>query len=175
MLTEKLNVYICGLDEVPNYHYRNITHILSLADPGTKHPYISHFGHQPRVFRVEFHDVDSSNASMSDVYLLPNETRIRYLISVFNIIKGLLNKGDVVNFLIHCHAGRRRSTAAAYILWNILLGPGHEQECLNKVYHARPIMSPNDLMTSIADDLLDRKGEMLKWVVNYNKKFDLGI
>jgi predicted protein tyrosine phosphatase len=65
-------------------------------------------------------------------------------------------------FLIHCQAGKSRSTAAAYICNCVWKGVGKEKESLQDVYRRRAIASPNSLMIKIADHMLNRDGAMLE-------------
>ncbi|HKO58431.1 MAG TPA: hypothetical protein VJ276_21380 [Thermoanaerobaculia bacterium] len=62
--------------------------------------------------------------------------------------------------LIHCQAGVSRSSAAAFIIHAVLLGPGHEEEALARVIEQRPIARPNRRMLEIADRLLGRGGAL---------------
>jgi predicted protein tyrosine phosphatase len=62
--------------------------------------------------------------------------------------------------LIHCQAGISRSSAAAFIIHAVLLGPGREEEALARVLEQRPIARPNRRMLEIADRLLERGGRM---------------
>jgi predicted protein tyrosine phosphatase len=64
--------------------------------------------------------------------------------------------------LIHCAAGVSRSTAAAFILLCILLGPGREEEALDHLHRIATdrVILPNRRLVWFADDLLGRKGAM---------------
>ena len=63
-------------------------------------------------------------------------------------------------FLIHCHAGISRSSAAAFIAHCMFDGPGKEQESLSSVYLENPYARPNILMIEYADKHLERCGKM---------------
>lgn len=63
--------------------------------------------------------------------------------------------------LIHCEAGVSRSTAAALIMYTCWLGPGREQEALERVLEQRPIAIPNPRMVGLADRLLNRGGRLV--------------
>jgi predicted protein tyrosine phosphatase len=66
--------------------------------------------------------------------------------------------------LIHCEAGVSRSTAAALIMYACWLGPGHEQEAMERVLAQRPIAIPNRRMIELADRLLHRGGRLVEAV-----------
>jgi predicted protein tyrosine phosphatase len=63
--------------------------------------------------------------------------------------------------LIHCEAGVSRSTAAALIMYACWLGPGREQQAMERVLEQRPIAVPNPRMVELADRLLDREGRLV--------------
>ena len=64
--------------------------------------------------------------------------------------------------LIHCEAGVSRSTAAALIMYAYWLGPGREQEAMDRVLSQRPVAIPNRRMIELADRLLDRGGRLVE-------------
>jgi predicted protein tyrosine phosphatase len=64
--------------------------------------------------------------------------------------------------LIHCEAGVSRSSAAALIIYAYWLGPGREQEAMDRVLSQRPVAIPNRRMIELADRLLDRAGRLVE-------------
>ena len=64
--------------------------------------------------------------------------------------------------LIHCEAGVSRSTAAALIMYACWLGPGREQDAMERVLAQRPAAIPNRRMVELGDRLLDRRGQLVK-------------
>jgi predicted protein tyrosine phosphatase len=62
--------------------------------------------------------------------------------------------------LTHCAAGVSRSSAAALIVYAVVLGPGREEEALRRVMQQRPIARPNRRMIEMADRLLERDGAL---------------
>jgi predicted protein tyrosine phosphatase len=71
---------------------------------------------------------------------------------------------DTGRVLIHCEAGVSRSSAAALIMYACWLGPGREQEAMDRVLSQRPIAMPNRRMVELADKLLERGGRLVKAV-----------
>jgi predicted protein tyrosine phosphatase len=66
--------------------------------------------------------------------------------------------------LAHCAAGVSRSSAAALIIYAVVLGQGREEEAMQRVLAQRPIARPNRRMIDIADRLLQRHGALLETV-----------
>lgn len=64
--------------------------------------------------------------------------------------------------LIHCEAGVSRSTAAALIIYAYWLGPGREQEAMERVIAQRPYAIPNRRMVELADRLLQLRGQLVR-------------
>ncbi|HEX7152614.1 MAG TPA: hypothetical protein VF618_14085 [Thermoanaerobaculia bacterium] len=63
--------------------------------------------------------------------------------------------------IIHCAAGISRSAAAAVIFHAIRLGPGHEEDAVDRVMEQRPIAMPNPRIIAIADQLLELDGALV--------------
>lgn len=85
----------------------------------------------------------------------PDESDVREIIAAAGTLKG--RAGRVV---IHCQAGISRSSAAAVIVYTVLLGPGSEAEAVRRVLAQREIANPNRRMIAIADRLLERDGRL---------------
>lgn len=63
--------------------------------------------------------------------------------------------------LIHCYAGVSRSTAAAFIAACALMPARAEREIADEIRRRSPTASPNALLVKFADELLQRKGQMI--------------
>lgn len=71
--------------------------------------------------------------------------------------------GQEPRIIVHCTAGRSRSSAAAFIILCDQLGPGHEEEAMRQLLTAcerTPL--PNTLLVNHADKILERNGAMLR-------------
>lgn len=107
-----------------------------------------------RRLRLEFDDIDRPGHLW---YIPPSTEDVAKLLQFgLQIDKGLV--------LVHCAAGISRSTASAFALLTQALGPGSEMDALRHVYDIRhsaetPI-HPNQLIVTLADDLLGRGGAM---------------
>ncbi|HXI13004.1 MAG TPA: hypothetical protein VNM92_10190 [Thermoanaerobaculia bacterium] len=123
-----------------------ISYLVSIGDPADEPP--AGYGNIARKLRLEFEDSGPGGG--------PGEHDIEDLIHFARQIE--VDPGAV---LIHCHAGVSRSSAAAYIILSMVLGPGRETEALERVFAARSIAVPNRRMVEIADRLLSRQGAMI--------------
>lgn len=74
--------------------------------------------------------------------------------------------------LIHCFAGISRSTAAAYIT-AMALNPALDEQRLAKLLRERaPSATPNIRLIGIADDMLGRKGRMVRAIESIGRGAD---
>lgn len=64
--------------------------------------------------------------------------------------------------VVHCWAGISRSTAAAFITLCALNPDAPERLIARRLRRASPTASPNRLLVKLADDVLGRRGRMLK-------------
>lgn len=64
--------------------------------------------------------------------------------------------------LIHCEAGVSRSTATALIMYACWLGPGREDDAMQRVIAQRPFAIPNRRMVALADSFLTLDGRLLQ-------------
>jgi len=86
----------------------------------------------------------------------PTEDDIQRLIAIARSLAG--RSGRVI---AHCQAGISRSSAAAVIVYAVMLGPGREQEAVARVLQQRVFARPNWRMIEIADRLLHLEGRLL--------------
>lgn len=146
----------------------SITHIISIHNPegGPKSycsPAYGFFHHPAKKLRLSFDDIVAFEAGS----VAPTEDDVRSVLNFSEIIKKDLEIGDC-KILIHCYAGKSRSTAAALILLCYLRGPGYESECFNEIKRIRSIADPNPLMVLFADRQLNRNGAMMKTLDQIN-------
>ena len=159
MLPNNLNIYITDADHVENFLDRNITHWFTFSHTGASSSADLTLFPKAEIISYNFHDAYDKEAH-SDMLTWPNESHIKSIIEKANEIKILLQNGERVSILVNCAAGVSRSTAAAYIILNVIMGEWNERECWAQVQSRRPIAKPNPVMVSLADDLLDRKWKM---------------
>ena len=71
-------------------------------------------------------------------------------------------RSDKGTLLIHCEAGVSRSTATALIIYACWLGPGREDEAMERVIAQRAYAMPNRRMVALADRLLGLDSRLLQ-------------
>jgi predicted protein tyrosine phosphatase len=123
-----------------------ITCLVSIGDSHDELP--AGYDNVPRKARLLIADVVTE--------LGATEEDIRRIIQ---LAEGL--RSDTGRVLIHCEAGVSRSSAAALIMYAYWLGPGREQEAMERVLSQRPVAIPNRRMVELADRLLNRAGRLV--------------
>lgn len=127
-------------------HAARLAYLVSIGDPEDELP--AGYDKVTDKLRLAFYDTHDE--------LGPAESDIERLIAFAHRIAG--KRGTVLS---HCHAGISRSSAAAYIIYAVVLGPGNEHEALGRVLRQREIAVPNRRMVRIADRLLGRDGALV--------------
>ena len=110
----------------------------------------------PLHLRLQFDDVTASSAKLHSGPVHPPERE--HIEKLIERAEDLLETGFVY---CHCAAGISRSTAAAFILQCIRLPPGREREAMEAVLEDNPFAAPNRRMVKLADEILERDGDML--------------
>ena len=134
-----------------------LSYLVSIGEPEERPP--AGYRNVRRKLRLLFADVEVEEFG-------PTEEDISRIIRLADSLKSIGGK-----VLIHCGAGVSRSAAAALIMYACWLGPGREQEAMEKVLTLRPIARPNRRMVMLADKILKRDGRLID-ALNW-KKTDL--
>ena len=74
--------------------------------------------------------------------------------------------------LIHCWMGISRSTAAAYIIANALRPDANPMQIALELRHRSPTATPNARMVMLADQLLERNGDMVRAISRIGRGAD---
>lgn len=141
---------VLGLDEVNHTTTSNVSHIVSLVDPGTVLPYSKLTPGTGRHLILKVHDaLDSTNGRRAP-------TREDAL--ALRRYADALNNEQLTHLLVHCHMGRSRSAAAAAILL-VRLGFS-PTEAFTRVRAVRDPIWPNWTLIEHGDDVLGCGGEL---------------
>lgn len=156
MTFEKLvpfQVTICGIDELAGHCAGDVTHILSILDPGWPEPDpLSTFGLDRRL-KLRFHDVIEAHPG----WIAPERWDVELLLAFARD----LASSRQTHLLIHCHAGVSRSTAAATLVLAQTCPDRPAEEALEAVVRRRPKAWPNLRMLEFGDEILGRGGEIV--------------
>lgn len=128
--------------------------VVSIGEPDAALPY-GFKTMSPLHLRLEFHDVIDTGGFDARI-VPPSEEHVATLLKHAPILR----TADVV--YCHCNAGISRSTAVAFILRTLWMGPGSEEEALRLTLEDRPNAEPNPILLRYADMLLDRNGALIR-------------
>lgn len=145
---------ICGVDELDQLVTSDISHVISIIDPGW--PPLEALSRLPesRVHRFHFSDVI---AARDEFDRLPDAEAVRAIIMAGRTIRD----DDPAHVLVHCQMGISRSSAATLIV--LSEGhPGDEMAVAQRIMQRRPQAWPNSLMLQLADTELDRGGRLIE-------------
>ena len=161
-LSTSIKLTICGLEELAGHcEARQVTHVLSILDPGFPEPdSVRHFDLDRRL-RLHFHDVIEAMPG----WIAPERWDVELLLAFGRDLGRTrpTTRFEVpdTHLLVHCHAGLSRSTASA-----ILLLAQHDparaaHDIVGQVIRQRPRAWPNLRMVELGDALLGRDGEIV--------------
>lgn len=158
MLTKPAKQYltICGLTELGAFQNANVTHVLSILDPGFPEPAdFAAYGPHKRL-TLRFDDIIDPTPGMA----LPERHHVEALLEFG---KGLAAAVDdpLNHLLVHCHAGISRSTASMAILLAEARRETSEDAIFAHIREIRGQAWPNSRMIGMADELLGRGGSLV--------------
>lgn len=147
---------VCGIDELPAQQARNVTHVLSLLDPGW--PEIDAFQRYGAHHRttLRFHDIIEPRAGQ----ILPTRRHVEDILRFGADLDASTGKRTEGHLLIHCQMGVSRSTAAMLSLLAQVYPDEAEDRLFARLRDIRPQAWPNSVMIGHADDLLGRRGRL---------------
>lgn len=145
---------ICGVDEVSNYCRHNITHIVSIVNPGTSPVETEWFSGERLV--LYFGDVVSAADAAQFHTQAPTLEDLRMAVE---FISQAWQK-ETAKVLVQCDYGASRSPALAYVALANDFGPGHEEEAFRTTLECQPDAVPNLLVVQLGDVLLKRQGSL---------------
>jgi predicted protein tyrosine phosphatase len=142
---------VCGLHELDGHGARDVTHVLSLLDPGTPEP-TAFSRYDPHVRATLYFD-DAIEAAPDIV--LPE------MADVETILAFARDAGDARHLLIHCHMGVSRSTAAMLMVLAQAYPDETEDVLVERLLAIRPQAWPNSRLIGFADQRLGREGRLM--------------
>ena len=147
---------ICGIEELPGHGQRDVTHVLSLLDPGW--PEIDafrSFGSHHRT-TLHFHDIIEPLPGR----ILPTPDDVATILEFGAELQDSKDDRAEGHLLVHCHMGVSRSTAAMLSLLAQAYSDEPEDALFARLREIRPQAWPNSLMVGFADEQLGRGGRL---------------
>lgn len=146
-----MTIIVCPLSRAPQLaHDNNVSHVVSLLDPGTPFPVVRNVG--PRHLCIEVHDIEQHMEGLDPLC----DLRIKRILEFV----GAWDRAQPI--LVHCYAGISRSTATAYITACAHNPAADEEEIALALRAASPTASPNRRFIAMADAELGRGGRMTR-------------
>jgi predicted protein tyrosine phosphatase len=156
-----LRLTICGLEELAAHCRRDVTHALSLLDPGWPEPEALGVFALERRLKLHFHDVIEEQQG----WVAPERCDVELLLAFARDLARFRGEpGDEPmspHLVVHCHAGVSRSTAAAILILAQRDPDLPAREVVGRVIRLRPRAWPNLRMIEFGDALLGREGEIV--------------
>jgi predicted protein tyrosine phosphatase len=149
---------ICGKHELDRFEHREITHLLSIEDPGT--PKETPCWFRGLHLQLQLHDIDTPAQAAAQEGVLPSLADVEAILQLGSECLAAAGTGPV-HLLVHCYAGISRSTAAAFALTVQAVGVEHADDALAHVLEMRPQANPNLRIVRHADRLLRGRGRMV--------------
>lgn len=147
-------VTVCGIGELAEHRRGNVSHVLSILDPGFPVPEdFASFGPHRRL-ELRFHDIIDDIPGMQR----PEPEHIRRLLDFAQ--ETLVEATDDAHLLLHCHAGVSRSSASAILVLAKACPQMPADEITAWLLHVRENVWPNLRMLEIGDALLGRRGKI---------------
>lgn len=147
---------ICGIEELPGNSAREVTHVLSLLDPGRAElEAFGAYGEHQRV-TLHFHDIIAPAPGQ----VMPTPEHVDGILRFGEDLRDSAAARATGHLLVHCHMGISRSTAAMLML--MAQADPHESEdaLFARLREIRPQAWPNSVMVGFADTQLGRSGRL---------------
>jgi predicted protein tyrosine phosphatase len=148
---------ICGIDQLDEYCTADISHVVSILDPGCAEPDIFRLFAQHQRLDLRFHDIIDEHAGM----VAPNGNDIERLLEFG---RSMLNSRSAGRLLVHCHAGLSRSTAAAVLLLAQAQPDRPPETAVMEMLELKPRAWPNLRMIELGDESLRCEGKLIRAV-----------
>jgi predicted protein tyrosine phosphatase len=148
---------ICGIEELSSHNKRQVTHVLSILDPGW--PEIEAFTDFDTHVRTTLHFDDIIEELPGK--LAPQPEHVEAVLAFGMDLAASQSERTEGHLLVHCHMGVSRSTAAMLTLM-AQATPAEEPDALfERLREVRPQAWPNSRMVGFADELLGRDGKLV--------------
>lgn len=146
------DITVCGIDELPAHGDRDVTHILSLLDPGWPDPPAwARFTAQR--LELRFYDIIDPHPEFSG----PEAKHVEQVLAFGRF----LPNGGGGHLLVHCHMGISRSSASMFLILAQARPELPAAEVLAEVVRIRSLAWPNLRLVELGDAMLGRDGTLV--------------
>jgi predicted protein tyrosine phosphatase len=146
---------ICGMIELGELPMSEVSHIVSILDPGSDGPHCLKTVPSHARLDLRFHDIIDERDNM----VCPQRDDIQRLLRFGRTLDH--DRESCTHLLIHCEVGISRSTAAAVLLFAQAFRDEPSGKAVERMLKARPYSWPNTRMIELGDELLERGGELI--------------
>lgn len=162
----KQRLFICGLEERAEHQSRNISHLITIANPGAA-PWQSSWFKGVHL-QLRFGDVISEADANRWKTTAPCLRDLQQAVEFFRASWVTPDS----KILVSCDHGASRSPALAYVLMADQLGAGREAEAFGAVLDIRSVAVPNGLVVRLGDAFLGRNGALVAPLKDFYAKIN---
>jgi len=159
-------LFICGVHERTRCRAWEISHIISVSNPGVDLPEPEWAAE--KYLQLRFGDVYSEADARRWNTTAPSMEDIHKAVGFFREAWAIEDS----KILVSCDQGASRSPALAYLCIADQLGSGREEEALQLVLKIRPEAVPNSLVVRLGDAFLGRDGGLLEPIKEFYAKIN---
>ncbi len=147
-------ITVCGLEELAGHADRQVSHVLSILDPGQAEPEaFGTYGEHARL-ELKFHDVIEETPG----FQAPQPEDVAQMLAFGQDI--LRDPESLRHLLVHCHMGISRSTAAMALMLAQAMPDTPASGLMDQILRIRDKAWPNLRILMIGEEQLGRKGEL---------------
>jgi predicted protein tyrosine phosphatase len=146
------DITVCGIDELPAMCDRDVSHVLTLLDPGWPTPEALDLLGARRRLDMRFYDVIDPTVEFPG----PEAEHAERLLAF-----GRDLDQDAGHLLVHCHMGISRSSASMFLILAQARPDRAAPEVLAEVVRIRPHAWPNLRLVELGDAALGRGGTLV--------------
>lgn len=169
IMEKRHRLWICGAEEIDRFSDRQLTHLITITNPGCESKTPSWFRGEQLQF--QFGDVVSEQDALNYRTTAASSHQIQQAIVFCRVARQL----GGTRLLVSCDYGASRSPALAYVLQADHFGPGREAEALREIIAIRPEAVPNQLVVKLGDQLLARQGTLLDPLLSYYQQIEASL
>lgn len=147
---------VCGIAELGGHCDAEVSHVLSILDPGWPVPEaFGYFGEHERL-ELRFHDIIEDFPG----FLAPQREHVEAILAFGRDL--MAEPERTRHLLVHCHMGVSRSAAAMTLLLAQARPDRSPAEAIDAVRRIRPRVWPNLRIIELGDTLLGRGGTIVE-------------